>query len=222
MKIIFTILVATLILPTSLISQTVDLPSDYVRNTITGKNNIPENVEGSPYMNDDFKPGKIDTGDKIINSPMRYNIYQDEFQIANGETEIIALRRTPNLKIELQGKKFAIYGFNGPTGNKQGYFEELYSSENISILKRHEAEFTEAKKAANSYASDTPAKFKPSETYYIKVGANSAEEVDLKKKDVLNAINDDKVEKYIKQNKLKFKDESDLIKVAQYYDSSLK
>lgn len=219
MKIITKTLMVLMLFPLAAISQTLDLPSDYVRNTITGKLDVPENVEGSPYLTENFNPGKIITSKNTINAGVRYNIYQDEFQISNGNDEIIALRRNPDVKVILDEKHFSIQPYKIDNSTKQGYFEELYSGKKIMVLKKYKSEYQEGKKAANSYASDSPARFTLEESYYIKLKDSPGQQIDLKKKDVIRFFDNEKIEDFIKDRNLKLKEESELINVAKFYDS---
>jgi hypothetical protein len=62
--------------------------------------------------------------------------------------------------------------------------------------------------------------FNHSTRYFLKKGSEM-KLIKLNKKDILNALNDkeDKVEEYVKENKLSFSKEFDVIKMMKYYNS---
>lgn len=200
-------------------AQSVDLPTDYVRNTLSGKNNVNEFAVGSVYLDENFQKGEVTIGDKTFDSYLRYNALNDIFETRNQLGEVNALMRRPDIKTSIDGKNFRIENFIDDNNmSKQRYFTILADGEK-KFLKIEGVELQEAEKANTSYQADKPATLKPFEKHYIKIGEASAVEVRLRKKDILKELDDDRLEKYVKDNKMKLKDESEVIKLFTYYNS---
>lgn len=200
-------------------AQNLDLPTDYIRNTLSGKNNVKEYAIGSVYLNEEFKKGEVTIGNKTFDAYLRYNALNDIFETRSQSGEIEALMRRPDIKITLNGKNYRIENFiDNNEMSKQRYFVILADEDNL-FLKDEGVELQEAEKANTSYEADKPATLKPYEKYYIKKGDAPAVEVRLRKKDILRKLDEEKLEKYVKENKMKLKDESEVIQLFTYYNS---
>ncbi len=200
-------------------AQNLDLPTDYIRNTLDGKNDSQLNVVGSPYLNENFQKGIVTIADKSFDSYIRYNGLKDIFEIQNQIGEISALMRRPDIKITLDGKLHKIENYLDENDMaKQRYFIILNEGETL-FLKNEGIEFKDAEKASSSYSQSKPASLVPFEKYYIKKGDTQAIEVRLRKNSVLHAIDDERAENYVKENKLKLKNEEEVIQLVNYYNS---
>ncbi len=214
------ILLSSLFLSAFTVSaQNLDLPTDYIRNTLDGKNDRQTNVTGSPYQNENFLPGTVTIADKSFNTYIRYNALNDVFETKNETGEVTALLRRPDIKVTLEGKQHKIIKFMDDNEmTKQRYFVILAEGETM-FLKNEGVEFREAQQASSSYSQSKPASLVPYTKYYIKKGDAPAVEVSLRKKSVLNILDDNQVEKYVKENKLKLKEEEEVIRVLNHFNS---
>lgn len=200
-------------------AQNVDLPTDYIRNTLSGKNDITESAVGSIYLDEEFQSGEVTIGDKTFEAYLRYNALNDIFETKARSGEISALMRRPDIKISMNGKNYRMESFiDDNRMSKQRYFVVLAEGESL-FLKDEGVEFQEAEKANSSYQSNKPATLKPYEKYYIKKGDAAAVEVRLRKKDILKELDEKRLEKYVRQNRMKLKNESEVIKLITYLDS---
>lgn len=210
---------AVALLSLGLNAQNIDLPTDYIRNTLDGKNERQQNVIGSPYQNENFKPGTVTIADKSFNTYIRYNGLNDVFEIKNQAGEINALVRRPDIKITFDGKLHKIESYiDGNDMSKQRYFAVLADGE-TKLLKNEGIEYKEAEQASSSYSQSKPASLVPYVKYYMKKGNEKAVEVSLRKKSVLKLINDKRAEDYVKKNKLKLKKEEEVVEVLNYYNT---
>ncbi len=200
-------------------AQNVDLPTDFIRNTLDGKNDRQTNVTGSPYHNENFQPGTVTIADKSFDTYVRYNGLEDVFEIKNQAGEISALIRRPDIKVTLDGKQHKIETFlDGNDMSKQRYFVILAEGEN-KFLKNEGIEYKEAQQASSSYSQSKPASLVPYTKYYIKKGDGKAEEIKLRKKSILNILDDDRAKNYVKENKLKLKKEEEVVQLMDYLNS---
>ncbi len=198
-------------------AQNLDLPTEYVRNTLEGNNAVPENVAGTPYLNDDFQKGQISINGKSFSAYLRYNGLKDEFEIKSPNGEITALLRRPNIDITLQGATYSILPYIDDNGiKKQIYFKHLNEG-SVQLLEREGIKLVAAVKANTSYGRDKPAKFDPFKAYYLKKKGKPALKIRLKKKDLLKFFDDNRVKEYVKDKNPK--NESEVIDVVNYYNT---
>ena len=88
------------------------------------------------------------------------------------------------------------------------------------MLKRIVREFKEGQPAVSSYSEDTPPRFDEEVSYYLIREGSPAEEIRLRKKDVLEFLSSKKAEAYVKENKLRLKSEGEVIEVLTQVNAS--
>jgi hypothetical protein len=189
-----------------------ELPSSYINNNTYGgvNSSLPPNVEGSPYLPEEFIKGTVFIeGEKPYAAMMRYNAYQDEIQV-QGSDGISSLFKREYVWAEIGGQSFRIENYKTRSGTSKGYFVELNRGE-VRLLKRIEREFKEGQPAVSSYSEDTPPRFDEEVSYYLVKEGSPAEEVRLRKKDVLGFLSSKEAESFVKENKLRLKSESEVI-----------
>ena len=206
-----------ILVPMLTFGQTIELPQQYVRDSKLNARITNVKYKGSPYLSEDFVPGKLIVGVKDrFNVSLRYNAYQDEFEMKDAKNNIVAVLKKPDIVVEMQMKTYKLYNFE----DKLTYFKELNLNGKASLLKKESKKFIKAKEAENSYSSGKSAKFVLKRGYYINV-ANSINKIKLNKKALLNELRDkeDDLTKFIKLNKLKLKSEDEVILLLDYYNS---
>ncbi len=179
-------------------------------------------IEGSPYLNNEFVKGSIYTTSKTqyADIPLRYNIYNDDIEFKTEEGEINALA-TPEIveKIEFAEFNMVYVPFSMIKKINRGYFIVLTEGK-ASLYSRAEVIFIKATEPG-AYQDAKPANFqrKP-DTYYIRIGQDVAKLVD-NKKDLIDAFpdNQDKIEDFVKKNKTKTNSAESLKELVQYYNS---
>ena len=236
MKLHYTIIVIFLI-PLSLLSQVnesaylrmVDMRvnSDIVSEQYGLSEDDLKSIEGSPYENDAFLPGAIYTSEKVIagNVLLRYNILSDEIEMkkqsnANNK-EYSSLIKDPKYFAKIRNDIYVFVMKNGSI-DEGGYFKVLSDGEHYDLYKKVTVEFIEKTFAKTSYGRDTPAQFKREDVYYL-VSNDKFYELPNKKNKLIDVFNakESEVKKYIKSENLNIKEEADLIKVINYYNSIL-
>ncbi len=201
--------------------QNIDLPTEYINNsTLGGVNNLPANVQGSPYANEEFALGKVFIkGQDPYNGMLRYNAYQDGIEMKTDKGVITLLKRD-YLSAEIDGDLYLIENYKKNGAIRKGYFVEKNKGKARLLFKQNK-EFIAERPAASSYSKDQPAKFDDDNVYYLITEGNPGIEVKLKSKDILAALPDHQkeVEAYAKKNKNKMKSEEEVIQVLAYYNS---
>lgn len=187
------------------------------------KNILTENdIQGSPYLNEEFLNGTIFTTSKLqfVDVLLRYNVYNDEieFKTPEGETQALA---TPEIveTIEFGDYKMVYIPFSNVKKIRYGFFKVELEG-NASLYLRSEVIFKKAEKPA-AYKEAEPAKFinKPN-SYYIRVGLEQAKKVG-NKKELLDIFPDHQNEltTFIKKNKIKTNKPERLKELVRYYNS---
>lgn len=219
-KLVLSIVTCTLLFTGFSYAQTsINLPSDYLQNNSSGKNVIPDNVQGSPYYLDTFSYGKVYVNnDNPYSTSLRYNAYSDEIEMQD-QGKTISLLKRKYIKAEINGKQFAIKEYLLNNNKREGYFVTLNEG-NTSLLLRQTKTLLEAEKADSSYKADKPARFVDKTAYYLSVDNAPAVAVRLKKKDILKKLSHKKeVEQYIADNSLKLKKEAEIVQLLAYYNT---
>ncbi|AZQ58994.1 hypothetical protein EJ994_09295 [Maribacter sp. MJ134] len=176
---------------------------------------------GSPYVSDEFLPGKVYYEDEHLgNYYYRFNAY-------NGEIELKAtLLEEEQEKALVQDAKVKLETAQGTlqylsVENKKGQIEESYlisvnETKQYSLFERIRIKYTEGKEAANSMVTAIPSRFTTYREYYYKVkDINPIVQIPKQKnkfikhfvpKEKLNEI-----KKYLKSNEIDLENGKDLI-----------
>ncbi|NQZ42963.1 MAG: hypothetical protein HRT65_01545 [Flavobacteriaceae bacterium] len=188
---------------------------------------LDENIEGSPYMANEFKLTQIYYGDeKAGDMYYRYNAHNEEIELKQQNVEeepIRALGRDKKINLVVDGKRMAFKTFIDRNGKTQNGYLTLLSDGKYKLYKRLKITFKEAKKAPNTFVKASPARFTKFTEYYIEVdGGNRIDEVQLSNKKLLNLVEGDmqsELKSFLKENRIKVSDEGDIHKVVQFLNS---
>ncbi len=202
-------------------SQSIDLPTEYIRSRIHDQNTTPEEIQGSKYLNENFQKGKIIIDNNEINALLRYNLLNDEFELKNNVNEEIAsIVRSKEIKFLIGSANFGMYSFVEKNDNRaEGYFEILNDGP-IQLLKKNLLSYNEAEPASNSYSQAKPARYVTSTEYYLSRDQKPAQPLLLRKKDILRVLNTDQAQNFVKENSLKLKTEKEIIQLLDYINTT--
>jgi len=199
----------------------IHLPSDYLRNNLLGNNNLPKNTKGSPYLYETFLPSKVIINDSTTyNAMLRYNAYNDEIEMKKDE-KVTALFKRPYIEAIINNSHYKILEYKSEADkNKTGYFVALTPLGKHQFYRKDIKVFKEGKKAASTYSKDVPPSFENMVNYYV-VLENSTQTrlLKLKKKNLLSLLGDEELPSFMKKEKIDLKNEKDLIKLFQYYNT---
>lgn len=178
-------------------------------------------IEGSPYMSNSFAPGQLYYGDEAVgNIFYRYNAYNEEIEIkqTNSEAEsILGLSKDKNIRLVTNGKPMSFKTIVDKSGNTKNAYLTLLADGNYKLYKHLEVTFREAKKAENSFVKGSPAKFSQFTEYFLeKPDAKRIDQIELNNKKLVQLVGNDALNTFLKENKLKVKDENALIKVVHF------
>ncbi|WP_340113206.1 hypothetical protein [Maribellus mangrovi] len=187
------------------------------------KNMLTESeIEGSPYLNDEFITGSVFTTSKIQYNdiPLRYNVYNDEMQFKSPEGNVSAIAAPEIIEKVVFGDYTIEYiPYIIAKKMRRGFFKVLLKG-NATLYARSNIEYRQPV-PAGAYKDPEPARFleKP-DTYFIRIGKEAALEIE-NKKDLEAVFPDHKKEiaSFIKKNKVNHRKEDKLKELVEYYNS---
>ena len=178
-------------------------------------------ISGSPYLNSDFTRGMlVMDGEDPLPVFIRYDVPDEimEVKLNEEDSEVYFLPRDENSVYKIGLENFKLMKVPTQEGDVFGYFNVLYDGENVRLLKKYKAELSEPVKARTGYDKDKPAEIEIEKYYYLTLPNTLAKKVETSHRKVERSFDDDKILKYLKQNKIK--DEKDLISLAGFIDQN--
>ena len=170
------------------------------------------NIEGSPYHNDEFLSAKISNyPDKIL---ARYNSFHDNVEYQkDGKILLLPKEKTYNVVVfEKTDEKLFLH-------SNQYYFV-LFVGKKLSLAKRTVTKLQEFVKATSGYEDNKPAKFYNDPDSYFLFMNNEAIALPKSQKKLAEMFpkNESEILTYIKQNKLNLKKENNKIEIVKFID----
>ena len=181
-----------------------------------------KNIEGSPYLTNEFIDGSIFTiqKEKYVDIPVRYNIYNDQLEFKNADGEIQALANPEIVeKVEFGDYKMDYLPYTYSKKIRRGFFIILVEGK-ASLYTKKNINFKEAEQPG-AYKEAEPPKFvKGPDEYFIRVGLEEAKLVGSKN-DLMDIFPDHKneIEQFIKKNKVKTNKPESLKELVDYYNT---
>jgi len=175
-----------------------------------------KDIEGSPYLNDEFLNGAFYMNDTVaFKVPIRYNLYTDQMEYqSEGVNYVVGSPQTLS-RIVLGGSEY----YYLPAIGKGGYFEMLETGK-CKLLQKKRVEFKPSE-GAKPIVGLTPAKFvRLSDDFYLVKNQNQPVKI-VNLKSVIEALQDQKtkIEDFIKLEKIRNTKKENLIKIVKYYNS---
>ncbi len=180
-----------------------------------------EDIDGSPYLKDDFELGEIELIDNSVFTDilLRYNIYNDEIEYQDGgKNYSISAKHTLN-KITIRDDIFVVEIYESSVGEKQGYFTLLANGE-VKLLRKYNMELTD-KVPARALQDPEPRKFiRKKDIYYVKEGLKRIHEFSNVKK-LIEHLGDhqDELKTFTKKEKISSNNPEELAELINYYNS---
>ncbi|PTX22215.1 hypothetical protein C8N40_10137 [Pontibacter mucosus] len=183
-------------------------------------------VQGSPYLFDDWKKGNVTLADGTTFEGMAlmYDQITDEVIFRNDQGQAQAfLQPVVMFTFSLgedgvkEAKRNFRKGYAPVDGASAGAFYEVLADGDTQLLKRYSKTIFEE----TPYGTATKVKkFQENTSYYV-AKADKLEKVKQDKKSILNALPDKApaLEKYMKENRLNLRNDSDIIKLVDHYNS---
>ena len=180
-------------------------------------------IIGSPYLEEKFSNGIIYTTSKqkIIDIPVRYNIYSDNIEFKTPEDKILAISNPETLELIDFGKYKMGYVSYANKKRIASTFFKILEEGKATLYAKPEVYFQEEVKG-DGIRPSRGAEFIPKpDVYYIAINNKPAVKIESKK-DLVTIMSDhhEKILLFLKENKVKniMKDDQ-LRRIVNYYNS---
>lgn len=173
-------------------------------------------VQGSCYLNETFINGRITLNtSQTYEGPIRYDIFADQIEFKNEANEIFTIQNPGIIRtVYLNSLKFTWFE-DGDFENAKGFYELLVLGD-YSLYKKYQI-LLKNPEAAGPGKYSLPAIFIPLDSKYYILDPDAGFTEITNKKDLLLPGKDVAVlEKFIKANKIKPKNEKDLIRFTRF------
>ena len=184
----------------------------------------PKETKGSYYYNDVWYTGtiKLFSGEEVQAYPLKYDMKMNQIDIkVNESVKIISIGAVKEIIwVNPTGQSEVLRNIS-MYKNIEGYgFLSVLAEGNITLLKKTDLDLLESNYNGIVDAGNESKKYIKKEKYYIKSG-DKIILIKKKKKTILNKFKDkaEKVELFSSENDLNFKDDVDLEKIFNYYNS---
>ena len=183
--------------------------------------NLKTKIVGSPYTQKMFAQAKVGSIDQ--KTFMRYNVFNDEFEFISAQKDTLILDKIEDFGIIVfpeTNKKFQLVTYTN-SKNKlfYGYLQNLKDNNGLAIFKKENIQYVDEKIAKTSMEVNMPAKYvKIDDTFFLKNKEKGTSEFPENKKGLLKLFPDKKeaIETFLKENKIDFDSESDLMKIIDF------
>ncbi len=204
----------------------VDVAGSEVINNTNGywtvnNNTITSDIKGSYLLFDDYNNyGIITTNQnkKYRVSNLNYNIKQDQIEVKISKDSIFIFNSQIIEMAEINKK--ILRRFIDSELFNNGYYEVIASSKEKELLKRYEVTIREGAFNPMTFQKTSKDKYVIKSKYFIHE-QNTMVEISLKKSKFLKIFEEDSaiIKKFLSDNHLSLKDDNDLKKIFNYYDT---
>jgi hypothetical protein len=157
---------------------------------------------------------------------MRYNVFNDEFEFISAQKDTLILDKIEDfgtIVFPETNKKFQLVAYTN-SKNKlfYGYLISLKENNGFALFKKESIQYVEEKIAKTSMEVNMPAKYiKMDDTFFLKNKEKGTSEFPENKKGFVKLFPDKKevIETFLKENKINFDSESDLMKIIDFIAS---
>ena len=183
---------------------------------------ILNNLEGTPYMNNDFEKGEILAVDGTLlrGALLRYNIFNNKMEVKEKEI-LYELSNELIQRIKIDDRIFDYLLFQISEKEYTGYLE-LIQDGKWNLYCRYSKKFREAQPQKAQQDKPNPASFRDlPDVYLLKKDENSFAIGFRNKKEFLNIfpLHKEEVQDYMKNQKIKLNNPEDLKKLVSYCNS---
>jgi len=180
--------------------------------------------KGSQYLKEMFASAKVENIDQ--KSFMRYNVFNDEFEFITPKNDTLILDKIldlGNINFIATNTRYKYVTYTNTNGKlTNGYLISLYEKNGFELFKKQNITFIEEKIAKTTLEVNMPAKYvNSSDTYYLRTNNNGIVEFPSNKKELVKLFVERKaaIEAFIKENKIDFDQEKDMIKIIDFLSS---
>ncbi len=185
----------------------------------TKASSILEEMEGSPYLNEDFRPGEVNIeGKDVLKVFLRYDVSTEMMEIKTdlNDSKVYKLSPAINATYAISGDQFFYDQIQAEGDNFSGFFKIHYIGDNYSLLEKPIIDIKKAQKAKSGYEEDKPAQISIDSKYFITAESGAVHHVRIKHRDIKKIFESEKAKAYLKDTKIRSVE--DLITFLKHLD----
>lgn len=189
-----------------------------------------EDIKGTAYLYPSWATGTLTekNGKVYSNLLLKYDSYKDRVELnQDGQILEVSALEYPKFTLtfaepgtnDVMKHSFST-GFDIPGFSRTNYFDLIYQGR-FTLLRKYKTSFVEEN--VTSYGtSDAQKSFQLNKLYFVIDQDKISKEVKLNKKSILEAfpLQSERIEAFLKEQKMKVKSESDLIKIITFLDAN--
>ena len=191
---------------------------ELIKNRVSKNSYSDTKIKGSEYFDEKFKPADVKYFGKDLNQNifLRYNAYSDEIEFTNNpktQSSDKILMKNINILCQIEGEKYIYTDYIDENDfRKKGYLIELFAGKKYVLYEKKLKIFMEGSNAKTSLERSFPQRFVEKHKYFISKNNATKKEIKLNKKNIIDflGVEEQLINKIIKERKLKFKQSSDL------------
>lgn len=181
-------------------------------------------IAGSPYEQVEFEEGKVYTITSQVYAgvPLRFNIHADEMEFTTEDGSVLSMAHPEIIrKIEIGQKEYIYAPYTAGNRILRGFFR-VPASGSASLLVKPKVAFRQAEPAQPYKEAQPPTYLRMGDDFYLRAGADAAVKISGKK-EIMQVMRDKStdIDTWLKRNRIKYNREEDLIKLVEFYNSSL-
>ncbi|MEA2041639.1 MAG: hypothetical protein U9N85_03705 [Bacteroidota bacterium] len=181
-------------------------------------------TKGSYFLEEDWNSGIITlySESEIKNYPFKYNMKYNQFELKT--LEDIKVLPTQDVQsfiwINNSGRKQYFINCSEFAESTEKGFYQIISKGTVSLVKYTNIELLSPNYNAAMDAGSKASRYTKENDYYVQIG-KTFKKIKPRKRKILRIFNDksETVEQFAKQNNLRYRDEDDLAKIFNYYNS---
>lgn len=222
-RLLFSVFVLSYLAPISLKAQDTYVASD-ISNLVDQLNwnktidTSSPDIQGSPYLNDEFEAGIVyyEGKFKISDLPLRYNLHNDEIEYKE-KNAILAFADPNSIDKVIIGSDVFIYIPTGKKGVVSG-FVKMWNKNYPSVLTKMKVDFLE-KEEAKPYVEPKPDRFERGhDKHYLMISQDEIVKIASVKKMIKTlGKHQSELSAYAKKEKISSGDPEELAELLEYY-----
>ncbi len=181
---------------------------------------VKDKAQGSPYVNQMFGQAVVEKLN--IKAFMRYNAYKDEFEFITPKNDTLVLDKLEDFdRITFTGlkKQYDLLAYTEDKKLVYGYLVRVQEKNGWVLYRKERITYVEAKPAKTSLEMNMPAKYsRRGDEFFLKSTDGMTNEFPDSKKALVKAFpaHKDKIEAFLKETKIDFDLESDLVQMFNF------
>ncbi|ASB50932.1 hypothetical protein [Alkalitalea saponilacus] len=180
-------------------------------------------IDGSPYLNEDFKTGVVVINDTLIfeDIPMRYNIFSDRIEYKNDQDQVLELdtRRINKYDFKIDDLHLSLKEYTDGDLVLFGLLEVLEKGE-VTLYRKYHVEMQEAT-PPKGFQEARPNRFvRRNDKNLISIGDDLPMMINNRRdfNGIIELIDAD-LDSYLRNNKVRFRSEDSILELVSYINS---